>query len=1117
MSGDGRIIAFESTEDLAGAAGPQTFRAIRANVSVDPATFLQLAHTRAPAPAISQDGSRIAFASKDNPLGTNNDGNSEIFLHDGVKLIQVTNTSPGDIANRVVNGNFLPSISDDGRFIAFSSNRNLASLNADGNLEIFIFDSVTNAFTQLTNTSGIVGFSDAKISGDGSSVAYIRDGGTTPSAQRDLLLQNRTGPPVLRTLASAAQLLALTYGRAISDDGKRVVWSVATAVNSTQVFLYDGRNNLTQQVTNLGMRATDVPLHPTISGNGSKIAFATRRSFQGNTDGGVDLYTYDIGSATFARVTAGPSSATAEVLSSMNDDGSVVAFTYPRVLSGVSNSDFANNPEIYITATPARPAFGTLTIFNGASFGHEPASAEAGAPDSIAVARGNALAFSTEQSQRQSDGSFPTTVGGTTVTVNGRAAQIFFVSPSQVNFLVPAQTELGTAEVMVTNSDGFSSRRTVASLRAAPGVFTFSGDGLGDGVILNAETLQPGPFDSTNGNLRLIIFATGVRNGLLVTVAAGARDLPVESIVLSPNMPGLDEIHVRVPSDLRGAGPVELVVRADGRDSNPVTVTFSGDSSRDIVINEFLADPPGAAAGDTTGDANHDGTRSASADEFIELVNSTTRDLDISGYQILTRGGTGASDVLRHTFLAGTILRSCEAIVIFGGGSPNPSDPVFGVAQVQTASTGAITLNNSSGSITLVDPAGAILAFVTYGGSSGLDADDNQSLTRSPDITGAFAKHSVASGGARLFSPGTQLNGSPFNSCAPAVARVEVTPSSASVQIGGQQQFTARAYDAANNEIPGVIFSWQSSNTAVATIDQSGLATVISAGSTEIRATGRGVTSSLATLTVTQPPPVLTSITITPASATIGVNEIQQFTAQAKDQFGQKFGGVSISFVSNNTTVATVDSVTPTSATGDASATVMGRANGSAEIRASTTDGSTTLTSVAAILTVEPGAGQLLISEFRTRGPAGASDDFVEIYNPTTSTLIIGGLRIRASNSSGTISDRLTITAGTTLGPGCHYLVANSASGGYSGTTAPDQTYGTGITDDGGIAITGSNGTTIIDAVGMSGGSAFKEGTTLSPLSGNLDQSYERKPGGSFGNGVDTNNNSVDFVMINAE
>jgi WD40-like Beta Propeller Repeat len=39
ISGDGRIVAFESTEDIAGAGGTDHFRAIRANVSVDPATF----------------------------------------------------------------------------------------------------------------------------------------------------------------------------------------------------------------------------------------------------------------------------------------------------------------------------------------------------------------------------------------------------------------------------------------------------------------------------------------------------------------------------------------------------------------------------------------------------------------------------------------------------------------------------------------------------------------------------------------------------------------------------------------------------------------------------------------------------------------------------------------------------------------------------------------------------------------------------------------------------------------------------------------------------------------------------------------------------------------------
>ncbi len=567
LSGDGRVLAFESTEDVAHVGGVEGFRGIRANVANDPATFVQMGATRAPAPAISQDGSRIAFASKDNPLGTNNDGNSEIFLYNGASLTQITNTSPGDVSNRATNGNFAPSISDDGRFIAFSSNRDLTNQNADGNLEVFVYDALAGSFSQLTNSTGTIGCSDAKISGNGSSVAYIRDSGASASANRDLVLQSRTAPSSpssLLVLAANAPLLALTYGRAISDDGARVVWSAQTATNTTQVFLFDGRNNNTvRQITALGSRATDVPLHPSISGNGNRVSFATRRAVSGtgsNSDTSVELYTFDISSGTLGRVTnVNSSAATAEVVSSLNDDGSVIAFNFPRILSGaVAHSDFANNSEIYLSGTPAPPAAGALTILNRASMGHEPLSIKAVAPDSIAAALGSALSFTTQQAQRQSDGTFPLTVGGTTVTVNGLPAQIFFVSPTEVHFHVPVGIAIGTAEVVITNSDGFQSRGTVTVMFAAPGVFTKTADGLGDGLILNADTLAEGPFDPTGGNLRLLIFATGALNDGLITVSAGGRTLVFESIVHSPTMPGLDELHVLVPADLRGVGHVDL-------------------------------------------------------------------------------------------------------------------------------------------------------------------------------------------------------------------------------------------------------------------------------------------------------------------------------------------------------------------------------------------------------------------------------------------------------------------------------------------------------------------------------------------------------------------------------
>jgi Tol biopolymer transport system component len=76
ISGDGRVVVFETTEDLAAAGGQAHFRAMHADVSAEPPAFMQMGNSRAVAPASSQDGSRIAFASTDDLLGTNADGNS---------------------------------------------------------------------------------------------------------------------------------------------------------------------------------------------------------------------------------------------------------------------------------------------------------------------------------------------------------------------------------------------------------------------------------------------------------------------------------------------------------------------------------------------------------------------------------------------------------------------------------------------------------------------------------------------------------------------------------------------------------------------------------------------------------------------------------------------------------------------------------------------------------------------------------------------------------------------------------------------------------------------------------------------------------------------------------
>src|SRR5436190_338161 len=167
------------------------------------------------------------------------------------------------------------------------------------------------------------------------------------------------------------------------------------------------------------------------------------------------------------------------------------------------------------------------------------------------------------------------------------------------------------------------------------------------------------------------------------------------------------------------------------------------------------------------------------------------------------------------------------------------------------------------------------------------------------------------------------------------------------------------------------------------------------------------------------------------------------------------------------------------------------------------------LAAVFAVDTLRAASTTIVISEFRVRGPNGAADEFVELFNGSAAAVDISGWKINGSNNAGTASTRATIPANTTLGAGCYYLVTNSsASGGpYSGAAPGNLTFTTGITDDGGIALlTAANAA--IDQVGMSTGSAYKEGTTLASLgSSNLNRGYERKPG------QDTDDNLADFQL----
>ncbi len=221
---------------------------------------------------------------------------------------------------------------------------------------------------------------------------------------------------------------------------------------------------------------------------------------------------------------------------------------------------------------------------------------------------------------------------------------------------------------------------------------------------------------------------------------------------------GADQSVTRMP-DINGDFVLHTTANPDlnyspGKKSDGTDFAGGAEPRQGLIINEVLFDPPGGDAGD----ANGDGTRSASADEFIEFVNDSDQPVDLSGFTLFDDDQLATMEP-RHTFSEGTIIPPGGVYVLFGGGTPTGD---FGGAQVATTTTGNMNLNNADDTITILDRDGNVfLTFSSQVEGAGLSFGEDQSVTRSPDITGGYVLHTSANPGL-AFSPGTKTDGSSF-------------------------------------------------------------------------------------------------------------------------------------------------------------------------------------------------------------------------------------------------------------------------------------------------------------------------------------------------------------------
>jgi uncharacterized protein (TIGR03437 family) len=225
------------------------------------------------------------------------------------------------------------------------------------------------------------------------------------------------------------------------------------------------------------------------------------------------------------------------------------------------------------------------------------------ASDSMASAFGLELATETASAVSLP---LPEMLAGTMVKITDsrgetKPAPLFFVSPTQVNYLLPAGLAEGIAQVTITNRAGLVSRGSLLIQAIAPSVFAADASGKGwaaadvvrvrsDGQQLWERAVYFDPNDnkfaalpidlgaergSDTDRVYLVLYGTGIRQRAAlsqVKVKIGELYVPAEYAGPQGGYAGLDQVNALLPRQLLGRGIINVELIVEGQSANPVQV-----------------------------------------------------------------------------------------------------------------------------------------------------------------------------------------------------------------------------------------------------------------------------------------------------------------------------------------------------------------------------------------------------------------------------------------------------------------------------------------------------------------------------------------------------------------
>ncbi len=330
----------------------------------------------------------------------------------------------------------------------------------------------------------------------------------------------------------------------------------------------------------VGHNVTPAPQEVTVSTAGAAINFTISATTQ---SGGAWLSTSG---------TSGSTPGTTQVSINVSPGGTpLAAGTYPGTLTFTPTTPGYSPITVAVTlvlSATVPPAPSISAVVNGASF----AASQSIASNTFVTIQGTNLSTATNTwGSSIIGGALPTSLSGVTVSFSGTPGYISYVSPTQINVLVPPLS-IGAPLVQVTNNGAVSSSLTVGVAPESPAFFTLSGNqvvatrqdytyAVKNGTIPGLTTTPAKPGDV------LILWGTGFGTTNPVTlpgfvtpsdttystvqpISVTIDNVPatVYGAALAPGFAGLYQVAIQVPASLTN-GDWQLVATTQDGFSSP--------------------------------------------------------------------------------------------------------------------------------------------------------------------------------------------------------------------------------------------------------------------------------------------------------------------------------------------------------------------------------------------------------------------------------------------------------------------------------------------------------------------------------------------------------------------